>query len=162
MTKLDKLTEINKLEKENRKIRLEDKLGQQEYYGEIEELFDPITKTLNTNKEQTLRAIDWQNEELYKQTKAIQGAPSQFNEALIKSNEALRKSNEAVEEARDKPRIIVDKDAADNNNLMTIQFKPQLKSLLGNLDFVDFEMNGVKVIYQENLLIVKHNISEFS
>ena len=36
MTKLDKLIELNNLEKQNRRIRLEDKLIQQEYYGEIE------------------------------------------------------------------------------------------------------------------------------
>ena len=73
MTKLDKLIELNNLEKQNRRNRLEDKLKQQEYYGEIEELFDPLTKTLNANNEQnlasseqTLRAIDWQNQELDK------------------------------------------------------------------------------------------------
>ena len=73
MTKLDELIELNYLEKQNRKNRLEDKLKQQEYYGETEELFDPLTKTLNTNSEQnlalseqTLRAIDWQNQELDK------------------------------------------------------------------------------------------------
>ena len=47
MTKLETLIELNSLEKQNRKNRLEDKLKQQEYFGEIEELFDPLTKTLN-------------------------------------------------------------------------------------------------------------------
>ena len=51
MTTLDELIELNYLEKQNRKNRLEDKLKQQEYYGEIEELFDPLTETLNTNVE---------------------------------------------------------------------------------------------------------------
>ena len=51
MTKLETLIENNYLEKQNRKNRLEDKLKQQEYYGEIEELVDPLTKTLNTNAE---------------------------------------------------------------------------------------------------------------
>ena len=74
MTTLDKLIELNKLQKQNRKNRLEDKL-KQEYYGYIEELFDPLTETLNANSEtslahnaqnsalaeQTLKAIDWQN-----------------------------------------------------------------------------------------------------
>ena len=67
MTKLDKLLEINNLEKQNRRNRLGDKLKQQKYYGDIEELFDPITKTISENNErnlalseQTLRAIDWQ------------------------------------------------------------------------------------------------------
>ena len=89
MTKLDELIELNSLDKLNRKNRLEDKLKQQVYYGEIEELFDPLTKTLNANtehnlalSEQTLRAIDWQNQEIDKQTKMMQQAGSQFNEAL--------------------------------------------------------------------------------
>ena len=63
MTKLETLIELNNLEKQNGKNRLEDKIKQQEYYGEIEELFDPLTKTLNVNsehnlalREQTLRA----------------------------------------------------------------------------------------------------------
>ena len=51
MTKLDKLIELNNLEKQYRRNRLEDKLKQQEYYGEIEEFFDPLIKTLNTNSE---------------------------------------------------------------------------------------------------------------
>ena len=112
MTKLETLIELNNLEKQNRRNRLEDKLKEQEYYGEIEELFDPLTKTLNANNEtwlahnehnlalseQTLRAIDWQNQELDKQTKMIQQAGSQFNEALMKSNgEALVKSNDKAE-----------------------------------------------------------------
>ena len=114
MTKLDELIELNYLEKQNRKNRLEDKLKQQDYYGEIEELFDPLTKTLYTNSEhnlalseQTLRAIDGQNQELDKQTKMIQQAGLQFNEALMKSN------GKAVEEARDKPGLLVDKDSSN-------------------------------------------------
>ena len=47
MDKLDKLIELNILEKQNRRNRLEDKLKQQEYYREIEELFDSLTQTLN-------------------------------------------------------------------------------------------------------------------
>ena len=97
MTKLDKLIELNNLEKQNRRNRLEDKLKQQEYYGEIEELFDSLTKTLNANNgqnlalsEQTLRAIDWQNQELDKQTKMIEQAGSQFNETASKIGETLK------------------------------------------------------------------------
>ena len=50
-TKLEKLIKLGSLEKQNRRNRLEDKLRQQEYYGDIEELFDPLTKTLSTNSE---------------------------------------------------------------------------------------------------------------
>ena len=65
MAKLDKLIELNGLEKRNRRNRLEDKLPQQEYSGEIKELFDPVTKTLNVNNKamqaiqnQTLAALE--------------------------------------------------------------------------------------------------------
>ena len=43
MTKLDKLIELNKLQKINRKNRLEDNLKQQQYCDEIKDLFDPLT-----------------------------------------------------------------------------------------------------------------------
>ena len=184
MTKLDKLIELNKLEKQNRRNRLDDKLKQQEYYGEIEELFDPLTKTLNANSEtwlahneqnlalseQTLRAIDWQNQELDKQTKMISETASQIGETASQIeqvgsqfNEALMKSNgKAVEEARDKPGMLVDKDTAQIINLMSVQSNPQLKLKFGKLDIGEFEMNGVKLIYQENSFIVKDNIYELS
>ena len=48
MTKLDKLIELNQLQK------LEDKLRKQEYYVDIEELFDRVNKTLDTNSEALL------------------------------------------------------------------------------------------------------------
>ena len=51
MTKLDKLIDLNSLEEQNRRNRLEDKIRQQEYYGDIEEFFDPLNKTLNTHSE---------------------------------------------------------------------------------------------------------------
>ena len=162
MTKLDELIELNYLEKQNRRNRLEDKLKKQEFYGEIEEFFDHLTQTLNANNEhnlalseQTLRAIDWQNQELDKQTKMIQQAGLQFNEALMKSN------GKAVEEARDKPGLLVDKDTAQIINLMSVQSNPQLKLNLGNLDIGEVEMNGFKLIYQENAFKVKDNIYEF-
>ena len=108
MAKLDKLIELNSLEKQNRRNSLEDKLKQQEYYGEIEELFDPLTKTLNANNEhnlalsvQTLRAIDWQNQEIDEQTKTIEQTR---NRALMK----IDLSNEAVEETQDIALFCVD------------------------------------------------------
>ena len=117
MTKLDKLIELNNLEKQNRRNGLEDKLKQQEYYGEIEELFDPLFKTIsetasqiNANNErnlalseQTLRAIYWQNQELDKQTKMIgetasqiQQAGSQFNETASKMEETASRVHETA------------------------------------------------------------------
>ena len=103
-----------------------------------------------------MRAIDWQNQELGKQTKMIQQAGSQFNEALMKSND------KAVEKTRDKPGLLVDKDTAQIINLMSVQSNPQLKLKFGNLDIGEFEMNDVKLIYQKNAFIIKDNTYEFS
>ena len=46
MNKLEILIKLNILEKENRRKRLEDQPKQQEYWDTIEELFDPLTKTM--------------------------------------------------------------------------------------------------------------------
>ena len=46
MNKLEILTNLNTLEKENRRKSLEDQLKQQEYWGNIAELFDPLTKIM--------------------------------------------------------------------------------------------------------------------
>ena len=92
MTKQDKLINLNNLEKQNRKNRLEENLKQQEYYGDKKDLFDLLSETLHANSEtwlahnehnlvlgeQTLRAIDWQNQELDKQSKMIQQADPRF------------------------------------------------------------------------------------
>ena len=101
----------------------------------------------------------------------IQQAGSQFNEASVKpfgmprteSVHGLMKSNDkAVEKARDKPGLLGDKDTAQIINLMSVQSNPQLKLMFGILDIGEFEMNGVKLIYQENAFIVEDNIYEFS
>ena len=62
-------------------------------------LFDPLTKTLNANNEhnlalseQTLSAIDWQNQELDKQTKMIQQAGFQIGQNTSKINETLKET----------------------------------------------------------------------
>ena len=112
MTKLETLIILNNLENQNRRNRLEDNLKQQEYYGEIEELFDPLTKTLNANNEhnlalseQTLRAIDWKNQELDKQIKMIQQAGFQIGENISKINETLKGT---IKETQDIAPVFVD------------------------------------------------------
>ena len=86
----------------------------------------------------------------------IQQAGSQFKETLMKCND------KAVDKARDKPGLLVVKDTAQIINLMSVQSNPQLKLKFGNLDIGELEMNGVKLIYLENAVIVKDNIYELS
>ena len=162
MTKLDKLIELNNLEKQNRRNRLEDKLKQQEYYGEIKDLFDPLTKTLNANNEQnlalseqTLRAIDWQNQELDKQTKMIEQAGSQFNETASKIGETLKGSQDIAP-------VFVDTKTAKLLHDMGAQTNPQLKLELIDLTTRRYKMNGVDITLEQGAFLVSDNIYEFS
>ena len=91
--------------------------------------------------EQTLGAIDWENQEFDKQSRAIIETSSKIEEnasridkSLMMSNEALMKYNAAAEEARDKPGIIIDKDTTYIFNLTTNQSNPQLKLKFRKLD----------------------------
>ena len=54
MGKLETLKELIRLGMENWRNRLEENLRKQEYYGELEELLDHITKTLNAYCEKKL------------------------------------------------------------------------------------------------------------
>ena len=162
MTKLETLIELNNLEKQNRKNRLEDKLKQQEYYDEREELFDPLTKTLNANNEhnqalseQTLRAIDWQNHELDKQTKMIEQAGSQFNETASKIGETLKGTQDIAP-------VYVDTKTAKLLHDMGAQTNPQLKLELVDLLSRRYKMNGVDITLEQGAFLVRDNVYEFS
>ena len=162
MAKLDKLVELNSLEKQNRTNRLEDKLKQQEYYGDIEELFDPLIKTLNEKSErnlalgeQTLRAIDWQNQELDKQTKMIKQIR---NRALMKPH----LSNEAVEETQNIAPVYVDTKTAKVLHDMGAQTNPQLKLNIVGLPTRRHKMNDVDINLEQGVFLVKDNIYELS
>ena len=180
MTKLDKLIELNNLEKQNRRNRLDDKIKQQKCYGEIEDLFDPLTKTLNANNEQnlalseqTLRAIDWQNQELDKQTKMISETASQigetasqieqagyqFNETASKMGETLKGT---IKQTQDIAPIFVDTQTAKLLHDMGAQTKPQLKLELVDLPSRRYKMNGVDIALEQVAFLVRDNLYEFS
>ena len=164
MTKLETL--INNLEKQNRRNRLEDNLKQQEYYGEIEELFYPLTETLNANNdhnlalsEQTLRAKDWQNQELDKQTKMIQQPGFQIGGNNSKINETLKGT---IKETQDIAPVFVDTKTAKVLHLMRGQTNPQLKLNLADLPTRRYKMNDVDKTLVQGAFLVKDNIYEFS
>ena len=58
--------------------------------------------------------------------------------------------------------MLVDKDTAHFINLISFQSNPQLKLKFVNLDIGEFEMNDVKLVYQEIAFIVEDNIYELS
>ena len=164
MTKLETLIKLNNLEKQNRRNRLEDKLKQQEYYGEIKDLFDTLTKTLNANNEhnlalseQTLRAIDWQNQELDKQTKMIQQAGFQIGENTSKINELLKGT---IKETQDIAPVFVDTKTAKVLHLMGGQTNPQLKLNLVDLPTRRYKLNDLDITLDQGAFLVKDNIYE--
>ena len=168
MTKLDKLIELNNLEK-NRRNRLEDKFKQQDYYGEIKDLFDPLTKTLNANNEQnlalseqTIRAIDWQNQELDKQTKMIEQAASQSNETASKMGETASQIGETLKGTQDIAPVFVDTKTAKVFHDMGAQTNPQLKLQLIDLPTRRYKMNGVDITLEQSAFLVRDNVYEFS
>ena len=180
MTTLDKLMELNNLAKENRKNRLEDKLRQQEYYGEIEVLFDPLTKTLNTHNEQNLalgeqalRAMDWKIQELDKQTKAIEEVGFQIGETTLQIQKAcsqIRESasnvNETLKETTKETQYIAT-DFVDTNTpnvlpSMGPQTILQLKLNLVDLLTRRYKMNGVKITLEQGAFLVKDDNYELS
>ena len=180
MTKLDKLIELNNLAKQNRRNRLEDKLKQQDYYGEREELFDPLTKTISENNErnlalseQTLRAIDWQNQELDKQTRMIgetasqmEQAGSQFKETASKMDETASQIGETVKgtlkQTQDIAPVYVDTKTAKLLHDMGAQTNPQLKLELVDLPSRRYKMNGVDITLEQGAFLVRDNVCEFS
>ena len=179
MTKLDKLIELNNLEKQNRRNRLEGKLKQQEYYGEIEELFDPLTKTISETasqingineqnlalSEQTLRAINWQNQELDKQTKMIEQAGSQFNETASKMGETASQIGETlkgtIKQTQDIAPVYVDTKTAKLLHDMGAQTNPQIKLELVDLPSRRYKMNGVDITLEQGAFLVRDDVYEF-
>ena len=112
--------------------------------------------------EQTLKAIDWQNQQLDKETKTIEQIR---NKALVMSNEALMKpdlSNEAVEKTRDIAPVYVDIETANFLHEMGDQTKPQLDLNLVDLPTRRYKMNGVNLTLEQVAFIVKDKIYEMS
>ena len=176
MTKLETLIKLYNLEKQNRKNRLEDKLKQQEYFGEIEELFDPLTKTISENasqinaniernlalSEQTLRAIEWQNQELDKQTKMIGETASQIEQAGSQFNETASKMGETLKGTQDIAPVFVDTKTAKLIHDMGAQTNPQLKLELVDLPSRRYKMNGVDITLEQGAFLDRDDLYEFS
>ena len=180
MTKLDKLIELNNLEKQNRRNRLEDKLKQQEYYGEMEVLFDPLTKIISKNNERnlalsekTLGATDWQNQELDKQTKMIGETASQIEQAGSLFNETASKMGETasqigdtlkgtIKQTQDIAPVYVDTKTAKLLHDMGAQTNPQLKLELVDLPSRRYKINGVDITLEQGAFLVRDDVYEFS
>ena len=178
MTKLDELRELNYLLKQNRKNRLEDKLKHQEYFGEIEELFDPFTKTLNTNSEALLTNL----KSSFTDNGAMQALQNQTSAALEDNTNALKsvehkRQSSFLEQASllsttlDPPVTLkddrgktftVDNDMIDILLLMGKQTNKQLELKSVDPNSNKFKINGVDVSLAHNGIKVNGRVNDFS
>ena len=144
MAKLVKLIELNSLEKQNRKNRLEDKFRQKEYYGDIEQSFDPFNKTLTT-KNETMQTY---NETWQAHIETMQALQTKTLEALTLNNEQQRSFLEmqaAPLTLKDDIRktFAVDNDMIDILLLMGKQTNKQIELKSVDPNSNNFKLNGV-------------------
>ena len=116
--------------------------------------------------EKTLRAIDWQNQELDKQTKMIgetasqiEQAASQFNENASQIGETLKGT---IKQTQDIAPVYVDTKTAKLLHDMGAQKNPQLKLELVDFPCRRYKMNGVDITLEQGAFLVRDNVYEFS
>ena len=116
--------------------------------------------------EQTLRAIDWQNQELDKQTKMIEQAGSQFNETALQMGETASQIGETlkgtIKQTQDIAPVYVDTKTTKLLHDMGAQTNPQLRLELIDLPTRRHKMNGVDITLEQVAFIVRDNVYEFS
>ena len=155
MNKLEKLLKLNNLEKQNRRNRLEEELRQQEYYGDMEHLLDPLTKTLNTNSEA------WQT--LQNQTLEALA----YNTNVLKALDPQQQSNSLDDRAvtlKDdrRKKFTVDNDM---NAILIEMGKPSNKPFELILVYPNsnkFKLNGVDVSLVPDGMKMKGKVYDFS
>ena len=139
---------MNSLENQNRRNRFEDKLRQQEYYVDIEDLFDPLTKTLNTNAE-TVQAL--QNKTLAAldiNTNALKSLGHNQQSSFLDERAALltRTPNPPVTLKDDRGKTFaVDNDMIDTLLEMGKQTKKQFQLISVDPNSNKLKINGVDV-----------------
>ena len=154
-TKLGALIKLNNLEKQNRRNRLEEKLRQQEYSGDMEDLFDTLTKILNTNSEasQTL-----QNQTLESLA---------YNTIVLKALDPQQQSNSLDDRAvtlkddRGKT-FFVDTDMIAILIEMVKQTNNQFQLISVDANSNKFKLNGVVVSLVPDGIKMKGNVYDFS
>ena len=99
---LQNLNEAVSLQKQVKVVRLQDKLGKQNFHEDLKEVFEPITKSLENTSENITKTI---------------------TETSNKNNKAISDLNEKVLELRDETGLIAPYSASSLVNL----FKPEKK-----------------------------------
>ena len=140
---LNKLEELASLQDQVKVVKLQDKLGKQNFHEDMKKVFEPVTKSLENTSENLTKAI---------------------TENSINNNKAIENLNEKILELMDDRGMITSFLASSLVNLFKPENKSQfrLKKDLNSTKMNDFLINkGIPVTLVSNLLIFRDSNKSF-
>ena len=140
---LNKLEELASLQDQVKVVKLQDKLGKQNFHEDMKKVFEPVTKSLENTSENLTKAI---------------------TENSINNNKAIENLNEKILELMDDKGMITSFLASSLVNLFKPENKSQfrLKKDLNSTKMSDFLINkGIPVTLVSNLLIFRDSNKSF-
>ena len=140
---LNKLEELASLQDQVKVVKLQDKLGKQNFHEDMKKVFEPVTKSLENTSENLTKAI---------------------TENSINNNKAIENLNEKFLELMDDKGMITSFLASSLVNLFKPENKSQfrLKKDLNSTKMNDFLINkGIPVTLVSNLLIFRDSNKSF-
>ena len=140
---LENLEELASLENRVKVVKLQDKLGKQNFHEDMKKVFEPVTKSLENTSQDITKTL---------------------TENSIKNNKAIENLNEKILELMDDKGMITPYLASSLVNLFKPENKSQfrLKKDLNSTKMNDFLINkGVPVTVVSNLLIFRDSNKSF-
>ena len=140
---LEKLEELVSLQNQVKVVKLQDKLGEQNFHEDMKKVFEPVTKSLENTSENITKTI---------------------TETSINNNKAIDNLNEKVLELMNNNGLIAPYLASSLVNLFKPENKSQfrLKKDLNSTKMNDFSINeGIPVTLVSNTLIFRDSNKSF-
>ena len=140
---LENLEELASLENQVKVVKLQDKLGKQNFHEDMKKVFEPLTKSLENTSQDITKTL---------------------TENSIKNNKAIENLNEKILELMDDKGMITPYLASSLVNLFKPENKSQfrLKKDLNSTKMNDFLINkGIPVTLVSNLLIFRDSNKSF-
>ena len=140
---LENLEELASLENRVKVVKLQDKLGKQNFHEDMKKVFEPVTKSLENTSQDITKTL---------------------TENSIKNNKAIENLNEKILELMDDKGMITPYLASSLVNLFKPENKSQfrLKKDLNSTKMNDFLINkGIPVTLVSNLLIFRDSNKSF-
>ena len=140
---LEKLEELVSLQNQVKVVKLQDKLGEQNFHEDMKKVFEPVTKSLENTSENITKTL---------------------TENSINNNKAIENLNEKILELMNNNGLIAPYLASSLVNLFKPENKSQfrLKKDLNSTKMNDFNINkGIPVTLVSNLLIFRDSNKSF-